>query len=348
MDSFEVARLAGVSRSTVSRVVNGYSNVSEETRKKVMEVIEEHGYIPNVAGRNLVGTKVNIIGLFILNYKEPTKNIIQTSPFFTEFLSNITDYLQQVNYRLIISMIYQEEQLQSIEDMFVSMQISGGIIIGDLMPKAYLKGISERKANVILVNQYEELEENNIMLLNTANYKAAFQVVEVLIRKGHKRILHLAGPLEKASTLGRYQGYRDCLAKHGLLEEERMIEVDNIHLEDEGYKATKKYFLSLTKETPTALFACNDLLAIGGMRALKELGYKIPKDISVVGHDNTEISRYVSPTLSTVALHIDELVQKTVSLLIENEEGDNMNVRYNSEEFEILMRESVGDLEELS
>lgn len=347
MDSFEVARLAGVSRSTVSKVVNGHTDVSKETRKKVLEIIEQYGYIPNSAARSLVGASNKVVGLFVLNYLGMGENIIHSSPFITEFLTYAADYLQEKDYKLMISIINKEERLRDIEDMFASMQVIGGIVMGDILPQSIIKNISKKNYNTILVSQYDSVEYDNVLLINTENFAAGYQVVQALLGKGHRRILHISGPKEKSSTGGRYRGYCQCMDDYGLAKEKRVVFVENIHSEVEGYVATKEYFSNLSGDIPTAIFTCNDICAIGCMRALQSLGYVVPRDISVIGHDDSEVGRHISPSLSTVVTSMDILAKKTVELLIGKIENNQEAIKespYIIEEFEVVLRQSVRDI----
>ncbi len=346
MDSNAIAKLAGVSRSTVSRVINGYANVPPATRAKVMAVIDQYGYEPNRAARNLAGKPTRTIGMFMIDLDTGNRDIIQSSPFFSEFLIHAADKLQEREYLLLVSVVRNRAQLKNLPGMFSAQTISGAILMGDTIPLHVLKDLSSPKAGpYLLVNQRETAPLPGILVLNTENYQGAYEAVSLLVRNGHKRIAHIGGPLDKDSTRHRYEGYRDCLVHNKIPYDERLVVLNkNIHRQESGYASAVTIF-SDTENRPTALFCGNDIMALGAMRALGDLGLRIPGDVSVIGHDNTESSRLSVPPLSTVATSVDVLAEMAVAGLyeyIENNNRDAQELKLST--FEVIVRESVARL----
>lgn len=342
INSEEIAQLAGVSRSTVSRVINGYSNVPPKTKEKVEQIIEQYGYIPNSSARNLAGKPTNSIGLYFVEYGQLEENIIQSSPFYSEFLASAIDRLKKKGYQLVVSIINKEKDFQQVEVAFANKTISGCILMGDVVPEKVLERLSSRECPTFLVNQKAEAEYSGVYEVNTENYGGAYQAVQLLVDQGHKKIAHITGSMEKSSMKERYEGYRDCLLKNGIALNEKYICKTHIHRAESGYLAVKAIMSENTDDKPTAIFAANDLLAFGAMRGLKEMGLRIPKDISIVGYDNAELSQYMSPPLSTVQVSAEKIAKLTIdSLLAVIKKSKEIQPFLKMEEFRVIERSSV-------
>lgn len=321
MKSAEIAKLAGVSRSTVSRVMNGYTNVPEETFQKVMRVVQEHNYAPNHFARTLAGKPSAIVGMFFVDDSGQNENIIQSSPFYTEFLAHFTDKLASFGYVLLVSILRSEQGIEDLKSFFGQKMISCGVFMGDIVADEVIAYLSENQHFSILINQREDINFEHIMLLNTANYLGAYKAVECLIQNGHRKIAHIAGSSEKISTKRRQEGYRDCLEKYGIPYDERLIVQAHIHREETGYFATKELITRLKDDLPTAIFAANDLMAIGALQALNEQNIAVPDDISLIGYDNVSMSKYTTPTLATVSTPLEKLAQHAAQTLANVLEG---------------------------
>ncbi len=341
VNSTEIAKIVGVSRSTVSRVINGYSNVPPETREKVEKAIQEYGYVPNNAARNLAGKPSNTVGLFIVEYGTLSENIIHSSPFYSEFLVNAIDKLKRRGYQLLVSIINEPTEFETILAQYSNRSICGCIMMGDIVSNRILKQFQAIECPVFLINQRDKTPYNDIYLLNTENYQGAYSAVQLLIDAGHQRIAHITGSMEKTSIKERFEGYRDCLLHNELSFCEDYVCYTHIHRAESGYQAMME-LLERDIEPPTAIFAANDLLAFGAMRALKEKGFHIPNDISVVGYDNAELSQYMSPPLTTVATSIEKLAEIAVSNLLDAANNDKKVPSYQKmEEFTLVKRKSV-------
>ncbi|WP_367566265.1 LacI family DNA-binding transcriptional regulator [Lacrimispora sp.] len=345
MNSEEIAKLAGVSRSTVSRVINGYSNVPPETKERVEQVIREYGYVPNTSARNLAGKPSNVIGLFFVEYGELKENIIHSSPFYSEFLANAIDRLKKLDCQLVVSIINKTADFDMVETAFINKTMAGCILMGDIVPNPVLEKLGQIECPTMLVNQRSSIDYPNIYLMNTENYKGAYQAVQLLVRYGHKKIAHITGSVEKSSIKERFEGYRDCLLHNQLPFNESYIYYSHIHRAESGYQAVLKMMADNKGDEPTAIFAANDLLAFGAMKGLKELGLKIPKDISIIGYDNAELSQYMSPPLTTVQVSIEKIARMTVdSLLMVIRKREEIPVYSQLREFQIIERGSVAEV----
>ena len=343
-NSEEIARLAGVSRSTVSRVINGYSNVPPKTKEKVERVIREYGYIPNTSARNLAGKPGNTIGLFFVEYGELEENIIHSSPFYSEFLANAIDRLKKRGYQLVVSIINKTTDFDMVEMAFVNKTMSGCILMGDIVPNSVLERLGNIGCPTMLVNQRTAVDFPNIYLMNTENYKGAYQATQLLIKHGHRRIAHITGSIEKTSIKERFEGYRDCLLHNQVPVIDSYIYHSHIHRAESGYQAVIALIRDNKENEPTAIFAANDLLAFGAMKGLKELGIKVPGDISIVGYDNAEMSQYMSPPLTTIQVRVEKIAHMTIDGLLRIiEKKEKLPVCSKLEEFQPIKRGSVAE-----
>lgn len=350
MKSEEIAKLAGVSRSTVSRVINNYPNVPPETREKVERIIREYGYIPNNSARNLAGKPANAIGLFFVEfffveYDGIEENIIHSSPFYSEFLAHAIDLLKKRGYQLTVSIISKQDDFDMIETSYANKSISGCIIMGDIVPNVVLKRLSQQGLPTILINQRSKISLKHVYLINTENYAGAYEAVQLLIDSGHTKIAHITGAFEKASVKERFEGFRDCLSHNMVSYHENYVYQTHIHRAESGYTAMKA-LMEKNKEDPfTAVFAANDLLAFGAIRCLRDMGLKVPQDMSIIGYDNAELSSFISPPLTTVSVSVKAVAVKAVESLIGIIENHAEVPSFSKEEkFTLIERRSVRKL----
>ena len=350
MKSEEIAKLAGVSRSTVSRVINNYPNVPPKTREKVERVIREYGYRPNNSARNLAGKPANAIGLFFVEffsgeYDEMEENIIHSSPFYSEFLAHAIDQLKKRGYQLTVSIISRQDDFDMIETAYANKSISGCIMMGDIVPDVVLERLSRQGLPTILINQRSKIEFKNIYLINTENYAGAYGAVQLLIDNGHTRIAHITGAFEKASVRERFEGYRDCLGHNQISYNENYIYQTHIHRAESGYTAMEA-LLKKNKEAPfTAVFAANDLLAFGAIRCMQDKKIRVPQDISIIGYDNAELSGFIAPPLTTVSVSVKAVTKRAVTSLIAVIEKKEKVPSFAKEEtFTLIERKSVRKL----
>lgn len=317
MNSQEIAKIAGVSRSTVSRVINGYRNVPPETKEKVEEIIQRYGYVPNKSARNLAGKPSEAVGLFFVEYGTVEENIIHSSPFYSEFLVTAIDCLKKQGFQLVVSIINKIEDFNTVLASFETKSIAGCILMGDIVPNSVLAKLSDGNCPTMLVNQRSSIEYPNIYLTNTENYRGAYKAVQYLINNGHRKIAHITGAIEKTSIKERLEGYRDCLLHNEIsVSDSYICHSSHIHRAESGYQAVIEMMEKNKGNGPTAIFAANDLLAFSAMRGLKEMGLRIPEDISIVGYDNSELGQYMSPPLTTIGVSVENVTVTAVGRLL--------------------------------
>ena len=319
MNSNEIAKIAGVSRSTVSRVVNNYDNVPDETRKKVMEVIKKYSYVPHASAQILAGKKNKTIGLFIVDTKsESTENKIATNSYFSPFISAVVQNANKEHYNVLISVITDNEEFKKAEEIFANKTISAGIFIGAKNNESAIANIIESGYNVAVIEQENNDIFNSSIIVNGDSFDGAYKAVEYLIKLGHASIAHICGDMDQYSGIMRYEGYKKALSDFNI-EYKNCLVVKGNYTEDSGYKVAMKLF---SKERPTAIFVANDTMCIGVMHALSELNMSIPDDVSIIGFDNIEVAKYLQPSLTAIHQSLLQMAYIATNDLIKSNERD--------------------------
>ncbi|MED5021000.1 LacI family DNA-binding transcriptional regulator [Paenibacillus chibensis] len=320
MRSEDIAKLAGVSRSTVSRVINNYANVPEKTRAKVMKVIEENHYEPNTSARVLAGKGMNTIGLFVVSTAElHNPNRIYQNSYFAPFVETIVDTLNRLGYYVLIHTVYSEDDFLKVKQAFLQKRIDGGIIVGTEKNDGMVRAIAKLKLPFVLIDyDIAELLEHRLdkeyaAVVNSKDYEGAAMAVRYLIEHGHERIGFVSGRLNTLSGRERRQAFVDTMQEHGLKVPEEWV-VNGLFIRQKAYEEVKRM---LENNRPTAIFAANDEMALGAMDACRELGLRIPGDISIIGFDDIPIASQLSPALTTVRLPIYEMSQAAAQHVVE-------------------------------
>ncbi len=294
----EVAERAGVSISTVSRVLNEkpHDYVKEETRKKVLQAIEELNYKPDRRAQSLRGAKTGIIGLVMP---------IGFNPFYEQFSYAIENACYREDYGLLMCDSHGDiERERTYIDLLVRQKVDGIILTTMGLKKKDLDELISRGIIVILAD--EDVPEVNAPAVFANNYLGACQATQYLVDLGHKSIAFITGPLSILSARDRLNGYVDTLKKNYLQIDESLIQ-EGDYTYKSGYLATKRL---LKKKNFTAIFCSNDLMAFGAMRALQDRGYRIPNDYSIVGFDDMYFSSISNPQLTTVSQPVNKMAQK--------------------------------------
>lgn len=287
----DIAKKSGYSITTVSRALNGYSDVNEDTRKKIQSIADELQYYPNAIARSLVKKGSNTIGYILCGLQRGTKHVI-----IQEFLSAIYDFAYNVGYEVLIMTVDSSRQRPKSYLQFAKEHnLSGIIVSGITTDEPYYKEMINSEIPCVLI----DLVADNIHVgsVTTDNYNASRDVVSYLYANGHRNIAFLNGKSSASVSMTRYSGFVDRMHELGL-----NLSLDYVlngeFSEEIAYSEAKK-FLSLHPEV-TAIFCASDLMALGVMNAAKDLGIHVPKQLSLVGFDNIPIAQYTSPPLTTI------------------------------------------------
>jgi LacI family transcriptional regulator len=300
----DVARKAGVSVKTVSRVVNDQSEVAEETRQRVLGAIDELGYRPSKLARALVTQHTDTVGLILGDI---------TNPFFLEFSRGVMDVAQAHGYSVFVCNSDGKQPTQTLAlNTLVDHAVDGIIIFPAYESEDAMKAFANHYQPVVVVGRF--FEHPGIGLVLMKSYQGARLAVDYLVSRGHTAIGMIAGSATPLSLMQRVEGFRDGLKDCGLPVVDEWILPGDPVLEH-GVKAARQ----LLTEHPqvTAIFAYNDLLALGAIQACKKLGRRVPDDCAIVGFDDIQFASMVSPALTTVYVDKYKLGQQSMIRLLE-------------------------------
>jgi LacI family transcriptional regulator len=302
----EVARLAGVSRSTVSRVVNDHPNVRVETKERVWEAIRQSGYQPNVVARSLVTNRTQIIGMII---PEVVTKIF-TDPFFPLLLRGATEVCNSHRYQLLLSLFTDpEDQERNCQRVLRSGYLDGVIVASSLLDDSLIPNMLSSGIPLVSIGRHPDKQ---VHYVDSDNVGGARMAVEHLIRLGHRNIAAITGRLGQTAGQDRLDGYRQALLAHGITVKDDLV-AEGDFTERSGMVAMQR----LLPASPTAVFAANDIMAIGALKALRAVGLKVPQDIVLIGFDDTPIASMVEPALTTVRQPIERMGSMAVELLLD-------------------------------
>jgi LacI family transcriptional regulator len=300
---YDVAREAGVSMATVSRVVNGNPNVKPTTRKKVLEAIELLGYRPNAVARGLASKKTTTVGVIIPDI---------SSIFFSELARGIEDIATMYKYNIILSNSDQnkEKELRLIQTL-LGKQVDGIVFMGGRLLEEHIQEFKQSPVPIVLAATMDEKGE--IPSVNIDYEQAAFDAVSDFVQKGHKRIAAVMGP-EDDPVNGdlKLSGYKKALEEGNLPLDDSLISYGD-YTYDSGKEAVDNF--SQLENRPTAIFTATDEMALGVIHAIQDTGSKVPEDVEVISCENTRLAQMVRPTLSSVVLPMYDIGAVAMRLL---------------------------------
>lgn len=322
INSNDIARLAGVSRSTVSRVINGYSNVPEETREKVMKVIKEHHYYPQLSGQLLTGKGTKTLGLFWMGRAGIAKDSLTSSYFM-----HVVDAAAQRGYLVlacILDNITEKHNINYVRKIFMEGRIDAGIFVGVSNTEPLVDELVNLDKIVGLFDYYHENEDVPNRICVNFDRDSGEKTIDYLYGLGHRKIAIIDGDLSRLSCIHRHESYMRGMMKYSLPMQNKWMTYGGI-IQETGYEAAKKMLSECMDDLPTAVCANNDGVAFGVYDACAELGLKIPEDLSVVGADGHERGRHITPSLATFSFDFKEMFTSLVDRVIDTiEQKENV------------------------
>jgi LacI family transcriptional regulator len=325
----EVADRAGVSIATVSRVLNGRGDVSDETRELVSRVIRDHGYTANRSARGLSAGRTDLVGVLVpLVYPA----------YFSAILAGAAEALAEHELRLVLSPTgHQHDREVSLLDRLMGGLTDGALIVLPEESSEELERLLDNGYRFVVVDPLMPLDER-IPSVSAAHTSGAHQAMRHLLALGHRRIAAITGPRGWVATEDRRRGYHAALAAAGILPPPELeVEAD---FEIAGGVQAAGRLLDLP-EPPTAIFAFNDNLAIGAIQAARARGRRVPDDLSVVGFDDIEHATIVTPPLTTVRQPLAEMGRTAVSLLVRLLERQRFETLHLELATRLVVREST-------
>ena len=323
LNSEEIAKLAGVSRSTVSKVLNNYPNISEETRNRVLEIVKAQNYIPNSNAQALAGKTNSVIGIFIYerDYEESIKvNHGKNFQYFTDFIDTCIKEAFLYKHQVLVDVIKDDFEESRVERFFKSGSIAGGIFIGLNKENIFIEKLMKNNYKMALIDYRENLKEEtkneNTFLINIKDYETAFIITEKLIESNCKKILYISGDEQKLTGIERKRGYIAALEKYGIKLDENLIINSNFQREDAYLKI--KDFLKKNIEFD-GVFSSNDTMAYSFLDAVNDCNVKEKyQNIPIWGYDNLKYTFIQG--IKTAAPKFNEAAIEAIKCLITPEE----------------------------
>jgi LacI family transcriptional regulator len=327
-----IAELAGVSRSTVSRVVNNQAGVRDDVRRRVRQVIDETGYRPNIAARALASNRSGIISLIIPH----TFYTLFSDPYFPRLTQGITRACNSNDLSLTLFLFHDEKEEARLTARIANASLFDGVIIASSQYEdPLIPHLIKNEVPLVIVGRQDRYPQ--VSYIDADNLNGAYAATNHLMRLGYHRVAHITGPLNMVAGEDRLAGYRKALNDRGRVYEEDLVSEGDFS-EPGGYMAMKR----LLPAKPDAVFAASDQLALGAWRAIREAGLEVPGDIALVGFDDLLPSRGDRPQLTTIRQPIVRMGQEVVNVLLDVIENGPTPQRRVVFDTELVIRESCG------
>lgn len=336
MNIYDIAKMADVSIATVSRVMNNRPGVSEKARERVMKVIDETDFRPNQIAKSLTNNKTNVIGIVMPGVNN----------YFSDRIDAINKVCKQRGYSLMITANYKdnnstEEDIANFNLLFEK-RVDGIIYFPTNVMQDHIDVIKRIRKKIPIVITDKELGELKLPCVIQDFVKPMKEVMRFLIQAGHRDIAFINGLSYDLPNNERLHVYQKELENAGIAYDETLVE-EGAYSVESGYYAMLN-IIERTKHIPTAVFAGNDHMAIGAIKALKEKGFKLPKDVAVVGYDDIEFAKYVTPSLTTIRVNQYTMGKLAATMVIDLIEGHLNDYHKMTMDYEFILRDSTRSL----
>ena len=331
----DVARITGYSVGTVSKALNGYTDISEETKRKIKKVAEEVGYKPSSFGQQLVTKKSFTVGIVF----EETTGLGLAHPYFGELLTVFKEELENNGYDMLLLSKKVNPYVNSYLDHCLQKGVDGVITLSaDLDHENYNK-LVESDLPIVLIDLIHS-DKNSV---STDNYLSTRKIVKYLIENNHTKIAYTKGEVFNHVGLERFNGFLDEMKANNIEVNPKYIFNSPYYTTEEGYRISGE--ISMLEEKPTAVVCCADAVAIGLIDGFSNLNIKVPDEISVVGFDDIMLSRLITPKLTTIAQNKAEIGRVAVKILIDNINNKEKKPEKFQIEGSLVIRNSVKRLD---
>lgn len=304
----DIARLAGVSKATVSRVLNAKPDVDPATREKVLQIMQEQAFVPSIAASSLAGGRSRLIGVVI----PPL-----TWPLITEILRGVSEAVEPTPYELLLYSVahdlgdHEKNKSTVIDRILASNLASGLLAIYPGSSVQHLTRLYDQGFPVVIIDDREQ--PTNVPWVSADNQTGAMAATRYLLQLGHRRIAFIQGPPEYEVSHQRYQGYCDALKEAGLAPDPDLVQQGNF-MAKSGLPGAEQFFMMA--ERPTAIFAGNDQMAYDVLAGAEKHGLQIPEQLSLIGFDDIPPSAYTRPALTSVRQPFYEMGRRATELLL--------------------------------
>ncbi len=324
----DIAKMADVSRTTVSRVLNNSGYASEDVRKRILRIVEETGYVPSVSAKSLRTKKSGVIGVILPKISTETASRV---------VGGINEVLSRENFQILLTdtELDKEKEIEYVR-LLKSRQVDGIILLSTNVNDRLIQAISE--TNLPFISLGQELPGFPSVVYD--DYNAAVDMTNMIIQKGYQRIAFIGVGEDDPAVGGlRKQAYVDALEENGFSVDERLMAVGDFSIES-GYEGMKAILKECGRDVPDAVFVVTDRMAIGAMEYLKEQGYSIPEDVAVAGIGASALSKYVTPSLTTVEYHNKEAGRKAAGSLLAQMKNQQIEDKI-VQNYRLIRRDSV-------
>jgi LacI family transcriptional regulator len=324
----DVAERAGVSVTTVSHVINETRPVSDELRQRVLAAIDELGYQPNVLARSLRRGETHTIGMIVPD---------SANPFFAELARGIEDTSFAHGYNLILCNSDGDLDKELIyADVLTEKQVDGILFVAAGVSTDHIRALQERRIPVVIVDR--EIPDVSVDQVLTNNARGGWLATRHLLELGHRCIGCITGPSDVTPSAERVTGYRQALSEGGIPVDEVLIVKGDFQYES-GYRAARQ--ILARDDPPTAIFTCNDLMAVGAISAAVEMGRQVPVNLSVVGFDDVRLASFANPPLTTIVQPKYEMGVLATTMLLERMRNHDIPPRRRLLDTRLLIRQST-------
>ncbi len=301
----DIARLAGVSKATVSRVLNQRTNVDAVTRERVQQIMRTYDFVPSATARGLAGGRNRLIGVL-------TPPL--TWPAVPEIMRGIAEVIERTSYELVLYSISTERNHSDVLDRILGLQLTSGLLA--ILPGPLFAHLAKLSAHgLAIVTIDDQVEPINSAWIGIDNVAAGRAATQHLIDQGYRRIAHIQGVLEYRCARERDQGYREALSNAGITLDPMLIVPGS--LEIVGGTNSARYLFSLPPaERPDAIFVGNDQMAFGVLNMAWQYGIRVPEDVAIVGFDDIPLAALMNPPLTTIHQPFIEMGQQAAELLL--------------------------------
>ncbi|MBO0796586.1 MAG: LacI family DNA-binding transcriptional regulator, partial [Ktedonobacteraceae bacterium] len=301
----DIARLAGVSKATVSRVLNHNHSVNRELSERVMRIVQEHDFVPNVTATGLAGGRTPLVGVLA----PPL-----TWPAVPEIMRGVAEYIEKTAYEIVLYSISIERNHTDVLDRILGMRMVSGLLA--ILPGELSRHLMNRfQQGLPLVMIDDQEEPANIPWIGIDNSTGAYEATRHLLDLGHRRIAHIRGPQSYYCAMERFQGYCQALLDAGIAPDPSLTLQGTFEIEG-GRQCAKRLFARERSSWPSAIFAGNDQMAYGVLEIAEEQGVRIPEEVVVVGFDDNLLSAHMRPPLTTIRQPFFEMGHKAIEILL--------------------------------
>ncbi len=309
---YDVAREAGVSIAAVSQVINGKGKISEKKAKEILLVMQRMNYRPSVIASALAGKKTYTIGLLVPDI---------SNPFFAEMARAVEDQGSTLGYSLVIcSTDNKDERVEKYLELLQQKSVDGIIIGTGIKDKKILKALMEKSIPVSMIAR--DIPDVQVQIVVVDDFQGGRLAARHFLDLGHKRMAVLSESIEVSSSRERIRGFQQELNEANLELPASMVKMSGHHLVEDGKRLATQLLQEIPR--PTGIFCCNDMLAIGALQSAKELGLKVPADLSIIGFDNTILASVTDPPLTTVAQPIELMGKTAVNFLLKQLDKESL------------------------